>query len=84
MAAGMGFEPIIHGTKNRCITDYANPLIIIIPNWRLKMIEFAKVFGRLLGVLISKGLIDCDDAFYIAEPLKALDEKQQGKEKKER
>lgn len=66
----MGFEPIIHGTKNRCITDYANPLIIIIPNWRLKMIVLAKVLGRLLAIMVSKGLIDKDDALYIAEPLK--------------
>lgn len=34
------------------------------------MIEFAKVLGRLLAIMVSKGLIDKDDALYIAEPLK--------------
>lgn len=26
MAAGVGFEPTTHGTKNRCTTNCANPL----------------------------------------------------------
>lgn len=35
-----------------------------------RMIEIAKTVGRLLAVLVHKGIITKDEADYILEPLK--------------
>lgn len=41
-----------------------------------RMIEIAKTIGRLLAVLIHKGIITKDEADYILEPLKEANDEQ--------